>query len=200
MISHVLVLPQPWAWLVVDGQLEVANLWMPPREELIGKRIGIVGGGLEEAQLWNLPEWYGVKFRGVKNNYHAGMAHTQRGPLGTVELEGWIHYDVATRKAKSQVRPGNDKKFRMPKGLISPCGWILKRGKFEKLPSEGLRVLRAHHDDRKDYQERVLSYAKRFGTVGLGRDHLALLERLGFRPEEREKADNERREAVGSAD
>lgn len=187
MITHVLVLPQPWAWCVVTGQLEVANLWLPPRDELLGKRIGIVGGRFEESHIWNLPAWYGVKMKAAKGNYHSGMVHTARGPLGTVELEGWIHYDHVARKAKGQTRPGNETKFRLPKGIGSPCAWILRRGKLESFSTEGLKQLRADYEDRKDIQERLLSYAKRWGTNGLGRDHLALLERLGFRPEEREK-------------
>lgn len=175
MITHCLILPQPWAWALVTGELELANCDYPPQPSLLGTRIGIVGGECWGA--WGLLEGFGVRLR----REHGGLAAACRatGWLGTVELIGYLR-TAPNRKIIEQVRPGDDTPFRTRKGLIGPVGWILRRPKQGE-EVRGARTIRAHWEESKAYREQLVCYADRYGCKELSSHHHETLQKMGYR-------------------
>lgn len=174
MITHQLPLPQPWAWALIAGEIEVANCDYPPPPSLLGKRIGIVGGPLWEC--WWLLEGLGIGLRRQADRTLAPICY-QRGWLGTAELVGYL--EVAPgRKVTGQVRPGDETPFRTRKGVLGPMSWILRRPKVGDGVS-GARTLRAFWEESSAYREHLSCYATSAGRAGLSSQHLETLAKMG---------------------
>lgn len=180
-VTHCLVLPQPWAWALLAGEIEVANCDYPPQPSLLGTRIGILGGPLWEA--WGLLEGLGIGLR--REDGEPAALHRAQGWLGTAELVGYLR-TAPGRKVIEQVRPGADTPFRTRKGLLGPVGWILRRPKLGGAVS-GARTIRAHWEDSRAYREALVCYADQHGCSELGSWHLETLQKLGYRAPVKEK-------------
>ncbi len=174
-VTHQLVLPQPWAWALLAGELEVANCDYPPQPSLLGTRIGIVGGPLWEA--WWLLEGLGIRLR--REDGEPAALHRATGWLGTVELVGYLRSGPG-KKILEQVRPGDETPFRTRKGLLGPVGWILRKPKLGEAVA-GARTIRAHWEDSKAYREQLTCYADQHGCAQLSGWHQETLAKMGYR-------------------
>ena len=179
-VTHCLPLTQPWAWAVVDGQLECANLYLPPRPELIGKRIAILATQVAAPDLWMLPEYQKVEF--PKDWYRVGW---KEGVIGTVELQGWMHVGHDRKVLKVKRATKSTKHFRKPRGQSCGCMvWVLRKG--NPLPvNHKLKVIRAQYRDRPDVQQHLLDYVDKYGPKNLGSQYLEEYARLRARGKKR---------------
>jgi hypothetical protein len=175
-VTHGLALPQPWAWAILSGELEVANTDLCPPHSLLGKRIGIVGGELWEA--WWLLEGLGVKL--PRDGLRLSLRCQAQGWLGTAELVGYLRLGPG-RKVLGQERPGDDTPFRTRKGVLGPVAWILRRPQLDGATGS-VRTIRAFWEDSKGCREALVCYADSHGTEGLSPWHRETLLKMGYAP------------------
>jgi hypothetical protein len=156
------------------GKLEVVNLWLPPKPELVGTRIVIVATEVDSWDLWMLPSLHKVKLATPKNHVWS------HGVLGTCLLAGWVRTELG-KGVVGQYRPGNTTQFRKLKGLTGPVGWVLRQPETTRVPNlEGLLRIRAGYWDQAEVQKYLVWYAETYGTKDLSPEYLARLE--VFRP------------------
>jgi hypothetical protein len=175
-ITHGLPVTQPWGWALAEGHLEIVNLDLPPKPEMVGTRIGIVASELDAEHAWVLRELYGVPLP-MASGYLDRRA-TKLGLIATAELSGWMRFYRG--KVTETFRPGSDKPFRARKSLVGPFGWVLHRVKPANADAGNLRMIRGRFWETKAYEEQLMCYAETHGCDGFTQCQLKQLRRLGF--------------------
>jgi hypothetical protein len=169
-ITHCLPLAQPWAWAIIAGKLQVANVDLPPPNTHVGTRIAIEAQGRDLFSPWLMRTLLAIELD--------HDACEREGVIGSAELEGWVR--VEEGKIVETYRPGSVTPFRKLKGLHGRFGWVLRKPKAMAGSGE-LRAFRAKIEETPAYQRELLSYAKAHGTDGFSPGHLKVLDGLGFR-------------------
>ena len=173
-ITHCLEVPQPRAELLVRGRLEVVNLRLPPKPELVGTRIAIFAGPVAPHDLWMLPELYGIEIQ--PDNWR--LNGFRGGVIGSAVLRGWVRTDTRC-KAVGQYRPGNKEPFKKLKAMLGPIGWVLRQPSQTNLPTRtGLRLIRAGYWDQPIVQRHLIWYADTYGENRLTESDRARLVQL----------------------
>ncbi len=148
--THCLPLECCQAHALISGALDHANLWLPPRPELLGTRIAVQA---VPESTHGTDFWYWL-LRGKLGLAMPPAASMTPGILGTLRLVGWARMHYPYRKIVKQEPakgiPEFDGPFTFGPG---PFVWVFEKPKLGKHTHQ-MKTLRAGYADQPSVRAR----------------------------------------------